>query len=264
MIGHPIGHSLSPRLHGRWLERYGIEGRYEAVDLAPDAFAGGVRRLAQDGWAGVNVTLPHKASALALADEATETASRLGVANLLIFCEGKITADNTDQAGFASALAPHLTPAHRRALVLGAGGATPAVLAALLQVGIEDIRLTNRTAATAEAMAGRFGAQVVPWADRQDALNAETDLVINATPLGLRGYAALDLPLGALPDHAVVADIAYSADGTELVRAARGRGLSGFDGLAMLVAQAVPSFAAFFGPAPDDLADAEAFLRRGA
>ena len=313
VIGHPITHSLSPALHGRWLDRFGLDGTYEAVDPGPDGFAACVARLRAEGWAGCNVTLPFKAEALALADRADGTARRAGAANTLVFAEDGITASNTDVVGFASALGEALrrrtdvpcpparggtaisdregggtvvaaagtglTTAHPprtaapgpvppqaggqspgSALVLGAGGTAPAVLSALLSMNIQELRLANRTLEAAEALADRFGATVVPWDDRHDA--ADADILVNATALGLPGKPPLDIDLSALPPRAVVADCVYVRGGvTPLVAAARQRGLTAIDGLPMLVRQAVPGFAAWYGRTPDDLTEVETFLR---
>ena len=260
VIGHPIAHSLSPALHGRWLDGFGIGGTYEAVDPGPDGFAACVARLRAEGWAGCNVTLPFKAAALAIADRADETARRVGAANTLAFGPDGIAASNTDVAGFAGVLETALTAPPRSALVLGAGGTAPAVLTALSGMGIRELRLVNRTREAAEVLAERFGATVISWDDRHEA--ADTDVLVNATALGLPGKPPLDIDLAALPPRAVVADCVYVRGGvTPLVAAARAQGLTAIDGLPMLVSQAVPGFAAWYGQTPDDLTEAEAFLR---
>lgn len=260
VIGHPINHSLSPALHGRWLDRFGIDGTYDAVACEPDGFAAKIAELRAAGWAGINVTLPFKGQALALADQADDTAQRTGSANTLVFSQDAIVASNTDAPGFAGALRAAIEDPPRSALVLGAGGTAPAILAALSSMGTEKLRLSNRTQETAEALAARFGAHVIPWDDRHDA--ADTDVLVNATALGLPGNPALDIDLSRLPASALVADCIYRRGGmTPLVTAARARGLAAFDGLPMLVRQAIPGFAAWFGQTPTDLADAEAHLR---
>ena len=261
VVGSPIAHSLSPALHGRWLDRLGIDGTYEAVDPGADGFEACIARLRAEGWAGCNVTLPFKGKALALADEADDLARRTGSANTLVFGPDGIKASHTDAPGFADALhAAAKGRSFETALVLGAGGTAPAILAALLGAGISKLRLSNRTQSTAEALADRFGAVVIPWKDRSR--TADTDLLVNATALGLPGKPPLDIDLSALPPHAVVADCVYMKGGTTpLVAEARSRGLTAFDGLPMLVRQAIPGFAAWYGRTPDDPEAAEAYLR---
>ena len=251
VLGHPISHSLSPSIHRAWLDRFGVEGAYEAIDPGPtdDAFGQAIERLRADGFAGVNVTAPFKAAALALADEADEAARRIGGANTLTFTGGRVRAANTDAIGFAAALAAHgVRP--RRALVLGAGGTAPAVLAALAET--DAVFVTNRTDAKADALAARFGRDAVPWAEREGV--PAIDLLVNATTLGVGGTAPPPFDLAALAPGACVADCVYAPGETALVRAARARGLAAFDGLHMLVAQAVPGHRAWFGSdVPDAL-----------
>ncbi|MBB4658039.1 shikimate dehydrogenase family protein [Parvularcula dongshanensis] len=261
VVGHPIAHSLSPRLHGRWLENYGIDGSYEAIDGGTD-FGAVIERLREAGFAGCNVTLPFKAEAVRLADEVTPLAARLGTGNTLVFAGGRILADNTDVYGMERALRPHMDARHRTALVLGAGGVAPAAVAALQALGIEKLRIANRTPETAAALAERFGLEPVLWAARDAA--ADTDILVNATALGLPGKPPLDVSLGRLPAHAVVMDAVYTPQGTALIDRARGRGLTGVDGLTMLVHQAIPGFARWFGVEPDDPDAAEAQLRSAA
>ena len=244
VAGHPIDHSRSPAIHRYWLDRFGIEGTYEAFDpgQADEGFAALVSRLASEGYVGLNVTMPFKAAALVLADEAEETARRVGGANTLTFRDGCVRAANTDGAGFAAALAAHAAPP-ARALVLGAGGTAPSVLAALEGA---EVLLANRTEARAAALAARFGARVVPW-DEREAAASDVALVVNATPLGLREDDPLPIDPGALLGGTCVADCVYAPGETPLVRAARARGLPAFDGFFMLVAQAVPGHEAWFG-----------------
>jgi shikimate dehydrogenase len=258
VVGHPVAHSLSPRLFAYWLRKHGIDGRYDAIPCEPGRFVETLAALKAEGLAGINVTLPFKAEALAHAQVTTPLARRLGAANTLTFADGLIHADNTDAEGFAEALRPHLTEAHRTALVLGAGGAAPAILAGLKALGIAKVGLANRTPEKAEALAERFGARVLPWEERGA---VPADLLVNATSLGLPGGPPLDVALDALPPHALVFDTVYGREETPLVRDARGRGLSATDGLAMLVRQAVPGFARWFGATPTDLEGAERHLR---
>jgi shikimate dehydrogenase len=260
VIGHPIAHSLSPALHTRWLRAFGIDGLYEAIDCGPDAFGETIAGLRAAGFAGVNVTAPFKAEALALANRSTGTAQRLRGANTLTFTDEGIEADNTDAAGAAKALMPHLSARHGAALVLGAGGNAPAVLHALGELGVGRLTIANRTMEKACALATRFGADALPWENRDAALE-RADVLVNTTALGRPGSAPLTLDLERLPDHAVVMDVVYDKATTPLVAAARERGLAALDGLGMLVGQAVPGFARWFGEVPGDLAEAEAYLR---
>lgn len=253
VMGWPIAHSRSPRLHGYWLERYGISGSYTHVEARPDAFEAMLRRLVAEGWRGVNVTLPHKEAALALADEATPTARAIGAANTLTFSGGAIHADNTDGFGFVENLkagAPWRPEAP--AGVLGAGGGARAILHALLEAGAPRIALANRTRARAEALAAAFGPriEVVDWETRQDALGGVA-LIVNTTSLGMKGQPPLDLDFDAAPDDAVATDIVYTPLETPFLRAAAARGLRTVDGLGMLLHQGRPGFHRWFGVMPE-------------
>lgn len=251
VVGHPISHSLSPRIHNQWFEDVGIEGHYEALDVAPKAFEAAVMECADEGWAGLNITIPHKAGALEIAQERSAAAEVVGAANLLIFRDGEIIADNTDVFGFEMAL-DHIgvskTPSH--AVVLGAGGASGAVLYSLRHAG--RVSLLNRTRQRAEALATRFGnVDVRDW-DERNALVAEApDIVINTTSLGMKDQPPLELSFGeAVPAAAV--DIVYGQKPTPFLTKAKNAGVEKLtDGLAMLVYQAAPSFEAWTGCFPD-------------
>ena len=259
VAGWPVGHSRSPRLHGHWLRRYGIDGIYAPFPIAPEDFEAAVRGLAAAGLAGLNVTVPHKAAACALSDRLDDTAHRLGAANTLIFGPGgDIEGRNTDAFGFTENLRDNgIADGGGIAVVLGAGGAARAVVLALQSLGYGPIRLTNRTAARAEALAASLGPgiELVPWAGRPDAL-ADAALLVNATSLGMAGQPALDLALDDLPPGAAVTDIVYAPLETPLLAAARRRGCRAVDGLGMLLHQGRPGFHAWFGVDPvvdDDL-----------
>ena len=258
VTGWPVAHSLSPRLHGHWLCRHGIDGLYAPFPIAPDALEAALRGLAAAGLAGLNVTLPHKEAVCALCDRLDETAQRLGAANTLVFRpDGAIEGRNTDVFGFAESLRAHGHGPGGTAVVLGAGGAARAAVLALQRMGYGPIRLANRTAARAEAVAAALGpgVETVPWAERAAAL-AGAALLVNATALGMAGRPALDLPLHDLPAQALVADIVYTPLETPLLAAARRRGCRTVDGLGMLLHQARPGFRAWFGVDPvvdDDL-----------
>ena len=258
VAGWPVGHSRSPRLHGHWLRRYGIDGLYAPFSVPPEAFATAVRGLAAAGLAGLNVTVPHKAAACALCDRLDGTAKRLGAANTLIFGpDGDIEGRNTDAYGFAEALKAGAPGAAGggSAVVLGAGGAARAVVLALRTMGYGPVRIANRTAAHAEAAAAALGpgVETVPWRERAAAL-AGAALLVNATSLGMAGQPALDLPLDDLPPEATVSDIVYAPLETPLLAAARRHGCRAVDGLGMLLHQGRPGFRAWFGvdPAVDD------------
>ena len=257
VAGWPVGHSRSPRLHGHWLRRYGIDGIYAPFPIAPDDFEAAVRGLAAAGLAGLNVTVPHKAAACALSDRLDDTAQRLGAANTLVFGpDGDIEGRNTDAFGFAENLRDNgIADGGGIAVVLGAGGAARAVVLALQSLGYGPIRLTNRTAARAEAVAASLGPgiELVPWPGRPGAL-AGAALLVNATSLGMAGQPALDMPLADLPAGAAVSDIVYAPLETPLLAAARRQGCRPVDGLGMLLHQGRPGFHAWFGvdPAVDD------------
>jgi shikimate dehydrogenase len=262
VIGRPIVHSLSPLIHGAWIEAAGLDAEYGRY--TPDegeSFAACVARLRAAGLKGLNVTLPFKEEALALADEASEIAQASGAANLLTFEAGRVRADNTDGIGLMAALAeqaPDLDIAGRPVVLLGAGGAARGALAALVGAGAEEIRVLNRTLERAEALAERDArAYALPLGWAAQAFGG-AGLVVNATAAGLSGAPELDLPLHALPSDAVVMDMVYKPLETGLLRAARARGLVGVDGLAMLIGQAVPSFEAFFGRPPTGGVDVRA------
>lgn len=254
VVGWPVAHSLSPLLHMTWAARAGVCACYEAIPLEPgyEAFAEGARRLEREGYAGINVTLPHKENALRYAREnggaASEGAAAAGAANMLSFGREGPSAENTDIEGFAAALSCALSPEDPRrcALVLGAGGAARAVVLALCGLGYGEIVVANRTRARAEALAARFGGAVEDWGSLHDRL-AGADILVNATSLGMKGQPPLALSVETLPPHAAVADIVYVPLETGLLKAARARGLRTTDGLSMLMRQGVPAFKAWFG-----------------
>lgn len=266
VAGWPVGHSRSPRLHSHWLRRYGIDGLYAPFPVPPEKFADAVRGLAAAGLAGLNVTVPHKAAACALCDRLDDTARRLGAVNTLVFGPGKETGGsetgtgeiegrNTDAFGFAENLRDAGTGGAGvdggPAVVLGAGGAARAVVLALQSLGYGPIRLANRTASRADAVAASLGLGIerIAWAERAGAL-AGAALLVNATSLGMAGQPALDLPLDDLPAGALVTDIVYAPLETPLLAAARRHGCRTVDGLGMLLHQGRPGFRAWFGVDP--------------
>ncbi len=256
VIGCPVAHSRSPVLHGTWLRDYGISGHYVPLHVEPDDLSLALHSLPQLGFVGANVTIPHKEAALALADEASPAARTIGAANTLTFIAGRILADNTDGYGFIENLragAPFDDTRTEPALVLGAGGAARAVLVALADAGVLEIRLANRTRARAEAVARDLPdcpITVIDWADRVRGASGAR-LVVNTTSLGMTGEPPLDFPASALQVGMIVTDLVYAPLETALLRDARAQGCVVVDGLGMLLHQAVPGFARWFGHTPE-------------
>jgi shikimate dehydrogenase len=255
VLGWPVAHSRSPRLHGFWLERYGIDGAYLPLPVAPDDFAAAVPALGKLGFQGANVTVPHKEAAAAVCGEIDDHARRLGAVNTLVFRDGRIAGANTDGVGFLNNLrqgAPDWDPAASPAVVLGAGGSARAVAVALLEAGAPEVRVVNRTRSRAETLAADLGGAIWPagWDDAPGAL-ADAGLLVNTTSLGMAGQPPLELDLTPLPETAVVNDIVYQPLETDLLARARARGHRVVDGLGMLLHQAVPGFEAWFGVRPE-------------
>lgn len=256
VIGWPVAHSLSPRLHGYWLEQHGIDGVYLPLPVTPDDITVAIHALPKLGFAGANVTVPHKEAAFAAVDRLSDVAKSIGAVNTIVCgADGELFGDNTDAFGFMENVrtgAPDWRADNGPALVLGAGGAARAVIAALIDAGVAEIRLTNRTAARAEQLADHFGGAVTvcAWDGRADAADGAA-LLVNTTTLGMSGKPALDIELHALAPDAVVNDIVYAPLETPLLAAARARGLCAVDGLGMLLHQARPGFEAWFGQRPN-------------
>ncbi|MBA3447692.1 MAG: shikimate dehydrogenase [Pseudaminobacter sp.] len=259
VCGHPIAHSRSPKIHRYWLDRYGIRGSYEAKDVAPATFAAFVGGLAENRFAGGNVTIPHKEAAFHLVQRRDEAASEIGAVNTLWFEEGFLWGGNTDAHGFAVNLderAAGWSENPGPAVVLGAGGAARAVLHALRQRGFRDIRLVNRTVERAVELADHFGGAISAHPLKGVAeLLGDATLLVNTTPLGMTGKAELPVDPDFLPGNAIVTDIVYVPLETPLLGAARRRGLKTVDGLGMLLHQAVPGFERWFGQRPEVDAD---------
>jgi shikimate dehydrogenase len=252
VVGAPIAHSLSPLIHNAWLEAAGIDAVYVAFAPPADGFAAFVKGLA-GAVRGLNVTLPFKEEALALADEASEAARRAGAANLLAFSAGgRVRADNTDGAGLLAALAEQALGFDLRAgpaVILGAGGAARGAAAALLDAGSPEVRLINRTAARARALAAALGAGARA-VDATPAAYDDAALIINATTLGLGGGPGPEVPFDRTPSEAVIMDMVYRPLRTSFLAGAAAAGRTTVDGLAMLIGQARPSFEALFGAPP--------------
>jgi shikimate dehydrogenase len=253
VVGRPVRHSLSPLIHNAWIAAAGLDAVYCPFSPPEDGFAEFVRGLARSGVRGLNVTIPFKEQALALADRSDPAARAAGAANVLLFDgEGGIEARNTDGIGLLAAFAeqaPGWRPDAAPVVVLGAGGAGKGAVAALHQAGAE-VRLVNRTLARAEAVAAGFDRVSVHTDSRMAEALDGAGAVVNATSAGLDGAAGLDLPLDLLPREAVVMDMVYKPLRTGLLRQAEAKGLRTVDGLAMLIGQAVLSFEGFFGVAP--------------
>lgn len=259
VIGWPVAHSRSPLLHGTWLARHGIDGAYVPLAVAPAHLAQAVHGLMACGFRGANVTVPHKEAVMALCDTLDGAARAAGAVNTLVFQDGRIEGRNTDGYGFIANLRAHGVDARGRALLLGAGGAARAIAAALLAEGM-NVRITNRTDARAQALAASLpGAQPWPWAQRAAAL-AQTDLLVNTTTLGMKDDTGLPITLDHAPAGLAVADIVYVPQRPPLLRQAQAMGLRVVPGLGMLLHQAVPGFAAWFGVTPQVDAAIEAAL----
>ena len=258
VTGHPIAHSRSPKIHGHWLATYGIDGSYQAIDVAPADFAAFLGSLRDNGYRGGNVTIPHKEAAFAGVTRRDHAADAIGAVNTLWLEDGVLWGGNTDGVGFAANLDDHAPgwAANGPAVVLGAGGASRAVIHALKERGIRDIRVVNRTLSRAEELRDLFGAGVsAHGAEAVDELLADAGLLINTTALGMHGNEALAADPAGLPGHAIVTDIVYVPLETPLLAAARKRGLKTVDGLGMLLHQAVPGFERWFGRKPEVTAE---------
>ena len=261
VIGWPVAHSRSPRLHGFWLDEYGIDGAYLPLAVKPEDFATVLRALPKMGFSGANVTVPHKEAALAGCDTVDDLARRIGAVNTIIIqADGALHGSNTDAYGFIESLragAPDWAAASAPAVLLGAGGAARALAVALLDAGVPALRLVNRTRSRAEALAADLGdarVTVGDWGDWTTCLDG-AGLLVNGTSLGMEGQPPLEIALDALPADAVVNDIVYTPLETPLLAAARRRGNRAVDGLGMLLHQARPGFAAWFGVDPEVTAE---------
>ena len=243
VIGHPISHSKSPRLHGNWLKKLGLAGYYIPVDVEPADFAHVLKMMPKMGFVGANVTIPHKHLALTHADHVSDRAALIGAANTLSFSEdGKIYADNTDGYGFIENIKdhqPNWNAASGPALVLGAGGASRAVLSALIEAGAPEILTTD------------LGARihVLDWSKASEILDG-IDLMVNTTSLGMVGKPDLSLSLKNLTSKTLVTDLVYTPLETDLLKQANAIGCPVVDGLGMLIHQAVPGFERWFGKKP--------------
>ncbi len=263
VLGSPISHSLSPIIHNEWARREGISGIYSAIDSGKsrDEFIATIENLKKQGFGGVNVTLPHKENALSIADDASDSAKLAGAANMLSFKDGKIFADNSDIIGFKQALLKKLpigikSKKYISALILGAGGATRGVIIALMQVGVNNITIANRTKKKADDLASYFektstklelettSFDTIAWENRQ---SIEADILVNTTSLGMTDMAPLEMTFNQNGSFQLVADIVYTPLITPLLQQAIDMGLPIIDGLDMLLFQAVPGYELWLG-----------------
>ncbi len=255
VMGWPVSHSLSPRLHGFWIERHQLDAAYLPMPVPPEKFAAALRALPALGFAGANVTVPHKETALATVDDATAEARALGAVNTVVVQKnGTLLGSNTDGQGFLANLhdfVPGWSARGKRVAILGAGGAAKAIAWTLHAEGADEVRIVNRTPERAKALAASLGkrARAVEWESCAGALE-DAGLLINATTLGMKGQPLLGIELGPLPGDAVVADIVYNPLDTDLLLRARARGNPIVDGIGMLLHQARAGFTAWFGTEP--------------
>jgi shikimate dehydrogenase len=253
-IGWPIKHARSPLIHRYWLREYGIEGDYVGEGVEPARFADFFRRLADHGYVGCNITLPHKEEAFSLLDEVDPAAVAVGAVNTVWIEDGRLVGMNTDVPGFLANLDDHVPnwdQETRHALVLGAGGAARGIVHGLLSRGVEIITVANRTRGKAKALAAASGANVhAASLGEAPALLPEVDLLVNTTALGMAGQPELDFPLEGLKSSAVVTDVVYVPLETDLLVRAAARGHRIVGGLGMLLHQAVPGFERWFGVTP--------------
>ncbi len=256
VMGWPVGHSRSPVIHNHWIAQLGLRGAYVLLPVQPEKLDDALRSLPVLGFAGCNLTIPHKVAALEIVDRVDLLAQRIGAVNTVVVeADGTLTGLNTDGFGYIQSLLdvqPDWQADAGPVVVVGAGGAARAIIVALMERGAKEIRLTNRSVDKAKDMAAEFGRQVnaVPWEDRHEALSGAA-LLVNTTNQGMHGEPALDLNLRQLPSTALVSDIIYIPMETPLLAAARGRGNATVNGLGMLLHQARPAFAAWFGVLPE-------------
>lgn len=253
IIGHPVAHSRSPMIHGHWLREYGIAGDYVRADVPPDGFAEFIADFRERGFAGANVTVPHKEHAFRACVNLTPDARAIGAVNTLWFDNGMLCGDNTDAGGYVADLDQTFPDWHkgiRKITMLGAGGAARGILFALHKRGFENVVIVNRSIARAEELASHYkGARAAPW-DEEGAAWRGSDLIINTTSLGMKGQPPLQVRLDTLAPGAIVSDIVYVPLETDFLRAGRMRGFRTINGLGMLLHQATPGFSRWFGVTP--------------
>jgi len=255
VLGNPISHSKSPRMHNYWLKQNKLNGYYIPIKVELADFEQTIRTLMKMGFSGVNVTIPHKLCALKIADESSSTAHYIGAANTLTFTkENKIYADNTDAYGFINNIKskyPNWNPKKGVSVVLGAGGASRAVIAALLSEGSKQIMVLNRTIEKAEVLKKDYDNKITveSWENINEVL-ASSKNIINTTSLGMNDETFIPINPEAIPEKSLVSDLVYTPLETNLLKIAKNRGSKTVDGLGMLIHQGVPGFEAWFGQKP--------------
>lgn len=256
VIGYPIKHSLSPILHGYWLEKYSINGSYEKISVSEEDLPDFLSSLAKNGFLGCNITVPHKEIAINFVDDLTPVAKKIEAINTVVVQkDGSLLGDNTDAYGFIENLRSNLSGFdfnNKKVMIIGAGGATKAVIFGLLEAGVGEITIVNRTKEKAEKLSNQFGNKVFvgEWSYKEKYLS-DIDLLINTTTLGMLGSHELEIDLSSLPKSSVVTDIVYNPLMTNLLVQAKKQGNIVVDGIGMLLYQAVPGFDYWFGVRPD-------------
>ena len=258
VIGHPIKHSKSPLIHNYWIDVYKKTGSYDAIDIAPENLGDEIKRLIDEGCAGFNVTIPHKEAIMEHCDKIAHNAEAIGAVNTVTIKDGKLHGLNTDGFGFTHNIletVPHFEFEAKRAVLLGAGGATRAITSALIGEEIEQIIIVNRTRERAEKIKDDMGfltdlIKVADWHERSEILG-DADLLVNTTSLGMDGQPPLEIDLDNLKDGALVNDIVYAPLQTPLLKAAADKGHQTVTGIGMLIHQARPAFKEWFGLLPD-------------
>ncbi|MBL4612751.1 MAG: shikimate dehydrogenase [Emcibacter sp.] len=255
VVGWPISHSLSPRLHSYWLQKYNLDGEYLAYEVKPEELGDFIKSLPKKNITGLNLTVPHKEIVFPFLDDVDDVARKIGAVNTIIVRDGRLYGTNTDGYGFLTNLmenAPEWSAESGPAVIIGAGGAARAAIVSLLEAGVPEIRLINRTKSRAEKLGDIYEdsrLKICDWQDRSKSLS-DAALLVNTTTLGMKGQPALDIDLTALPVSAVVYDIVYNPLETDLLKQAASRGNHCVDGLGMLLYQAAPAFQAWFGKQP--------------
>ena len=255
VIGWPIEHSRSPLIHGHWLKKYGIEGTYTKAAVAPENLEMFLKSLDANGFAGCNVTVPHKAAAFAIADVKEPSALAVGAANTLWLEGGKLHAGNTDTYGFMTHLSLSAPGWNRRdapVSILGAGGAARAIVYGFLEAGVSGVRVFNRSRERADALVQHFGARAcaIDW-DQRNKASQDASVVVNTTSLGVKGEGSPGIDFKGFSSACVAADIVYVPLETDFLASACAHGLQTVDGLGMLLHQAVPGFQKWFGVKPE-------------
>lgn len=255
VIGHPIAHSKSPKIHNYWIKKYGLHGTYTAIDIPPENLKQGVQSLIDQGYIGFNVTVPHKIKIMALCDEIDDLAKKIGAVNTVSIQDGKLYGSNTDAYGFVQNIKENTKNWRFEdggAVVLGAGGAANAIIYALLQEGMPSITITNRTREKAENLAALSPdkIKIINWDDRNAAFK-DSNLIVNTTALGMVGTPPLDVDISDAPASALVTDIVYAPLLTDLLCQAKDKNLQIVTGIGMLLHQARPGFKLWNGIMPD-------------